>query len=68
MRTVSLSVTDRRGFLRLGVLAGLASLTGCGDGGGEPGTIATPPAPGGNRSRIEGIKDKSDDAPVKKKK
>jgi hypothetical protein len=41
----------RRGFLRLGALATVAGAFGC-EGSAEPTKVETPPAKGGNRSRL----------------
>jgi hypothetical protein len=50
---------DRRCFLRLGALASLAAALGCESGDGKPETVTTPPAKGGNRSRLEARREKA---------
>jgi hypothetical protein len=47
----------RRSFLRFSILGGLVALTGCDSG--EPTQVTTPALPKGNRSRLEGLKNKA---------
>ena len=62
-----LSAIDRRGFLRLGALAGVFCAAGC-DNGGQPNQIATPPTQStGTRKRLKMIEDKAAEGPAKKK-
>ena len=55
---------DRRGFLRLGLCAGILGAAGCGSA--EEGADA-PKVEAGNRSRLDSIKTKINEAPPKKK-
>jgi hypothetical protein len=48
MQNNSVARVGRRGFLRLGVLAGVAGILGC-DGQSAPTQVVTPPVKGGNR-------------------
>jgi hypothetical protein len=66
MRNHSDSRVDRRFFLRIGVLAGVAGLAGC----GEPSvsTVTTPPAEKGNRDKLKGLIDKAERGKFSKKK
>jgi hypothetical protein len=66
MSNDSLSPLSRRGLLRLGILIGMLGTAGCGEGGTQ--TVTTPPVENGNRSRLDGIKEKADAALAKKKK
>jgi hypothetical protein len=49
---------DRRWFLRFGLLAHAVAAVGC-DAGEQVQTVDTPPAKGGNRSRLEARKPKT---------
>jgi len=63
-----MSSIDRRGFLRIGALAGVLGAAGC--GGGEDTTeVKTAPVEGkaGVRNRLGLIKEKADNPPKKKK-
>jgi len=66
MRNDTISSLDRRGFLRLGALAGVLGAVGC--GGDETGTVTTPPKENTVRSRLDLIKGKADEVAAKKKK
>jgi hypothetical protein len=57
--------TDRRVFLRVGLIAGLGCVVGCG-GEDEP-SVMTPTLEKGNRKRLDGIIKKAPEAPAKKK-
>lgn len=60
------SASDRRGFLRFGLLAGLVSVAGCG-GTEEPKVATAPPVKGGNRKRLDLLgKGKVNESPAKK--
>jgi hypothetical protein len=49
---------DRRWFLRFGLLAHAVAVVGC-DAGEQVQTVDSPPAKGGNRSRLEARKPKT---------
>jgi hypothetical protein len=61
------SPIDRRGFLRLGALAGVLCAAGC-DSASEPKTITSPPIESGTRKRLKMIEDKAAEGPKTKKK
>jgi hypothetical protein len=61
----SLSLMSRRGLLRLGMLAGLFGVAGCGEGGTQ--TVTTPPVTTGTRTRLDERKGKAEEALAKKK-
>jgi hypothetical protein len=65
MHKDSSAATDRRGFLRLGVLAGLACFEGC---GGEPVTVTTPTLEKGNRKKLDLLQNKAAEGAKKQKK
>jgi len=67
MRNNTISSLDRRGFLRLGALAGVLGAMGC-DGGDQPEKPTSPPAEKGNRSRLDMLKGVEEAASKKKKK
>ncbi len=48
------SFIDRRRFLRLSAFAGVVAAAGCGGGdSAAPQTVDTPPAEGGNRTKLD---------------
>ncbi len=67
MANNSLSPSSRRGFLRLGVIAGLFGMTGCEEEGAVK-KIETPAAPGGGRNRLQKLQEKTENLPTPKKK
>jgi hypothetical protein len=67
MRNNTILPLDRRGFLRLGALAGVLGAMGC-EGGDTAEKLTTPPMEKGTRSRLDMMKDKADEAATKKKK
>ncbi len=66
MPSTSFSLINRRGFLRLGIVAGMLGAAGCDDGGTQ--TITTPPPANGNRSRLKALQEKADEIKTKQKK
>jgi hypothetical protein len=56
----------RRVFLRLGAIAGVLGVAGCGESGVQE--VTTIPDAGGNRRRLEKFKDRAEEAISKKKK
>jgi hypothetical protein len=68
MPSISFSVINRRGFLRLGVVAGMLGAAGCDDGGGGPTTITTPAPANGNRSRLKALQEKTEESKSKQQK
>jgi len=69
MSNNSVSLMSRRGFLGLGILAGIVGIAGCGEEGGVK-KIDTPPAVEGtgNRSRLDKLQKTADNLPAAKKK
>jgi hypothetical protein len=53
MRNCVFARADRRRFLYFGATAAAAAVFGCDGSGGQVETVTTPPATGGNRSRLE---------------
>jgi hypothetical protein len=60
-----ISLADRRQFLRVGILGAALFAGGC-NSGDEP-TQVTETKPGGNRRRLDGLKEKTDNIKPKKK-
>jgi hypothetical protein len=65
MHEIIASTTDRRGFLRLGLLSGVVVLAGCGDEGKET-AVTAPPVEGGGRKNLEKMVRKGAEPPAKK--
>ncbi len=66
MSNDSSSPISQRQLLRFGGLAGILCILGCGEEGTQ--TVTTPPAEGGNRSKLNKMKENADEAAAKKKK
>ena len=65
MKKTFASSTDRRGFLRLGVLAGLGCVAGCAEEKKQA-EVTTPPVQGGNRKHLEKLAKKGGSPPATK--
>jgi hypothetical protein len=65
MHRIFASATDRRGFLRFGVLAGLGFTAGCGEEAKEV-AVTAPPAKGSVRENLKKFAKKGDGPPAKK--
>jgi hypothetical protein len=60
------SLISRRGLLRLAILAGMLGAAGCNEGGSQ--TAAPPTQKGGNRKRLDRMKEKAEEVEGRKAK